>query len=221
LSNSDEIAVDAAPAGGVERRRVVRRGRWLTAATLAYNALEGAVSIAAGVVAGSVALVGFGIESVIEFTSSAAALRRLDADLDPGARERAERGTLRLIGACFLALAAYVAADAALALRAHEAADRSVAGVAIAAASLIVMPLLARAKRRVAGRLGSAALAADAKQTQICAYLSAILLVGAGVNAVAGWWWVDAVAALAMTPLIAFEGVQALRGRSVCCDACG
>jgi len=203
------------------RRRVVRRGQWLGAATLGYNAIEAAVSIGAGVVSGSVALVGFGIESVIEFASSAAALARLSADVEPGARVRAERRTLRIVGACFLALAAYVGVEAALALRAHEAPARSIAGIAIAAASLVVMPLLARAKRRVAGRLGSAALAADAKQTQICAYLSAILLAGTAANAALGWWWVDAAAALAMTPLIAYEGVQALRGRAVCCDACG
>jgi divalent metal cation (Fe/Co/Zn/Cd) transporter len=203
-----------------ERQSVVRRGQWLTWATLLYNSLEAALSIGAGVVAGSVALVGFGIDSVIELTASGAGLWRLHADIDPLARAKTERQTVRLIGLGFLALAAYVTYDAGHSLLARHAPEESVLGIVIAAASLIIMPVLSRAKRRVAFKLASKALAAEAKQTQLCAYLSAILLTGLVLNATFGWWWADPTAALAMVPLIAWEGVQALRGRTVCCDDC-
>jgi divalent metal cation (Fe/Co/Zn/Cd) transporter len=203
-----------------ERQGIVRRGQWLTWATLLYNSLEAVLSIGAGVVAGSVALVGFGIDSVIEFTASVAGLWRLHADIDPLARVRAERHTVRLIGLSFLALAAYVTYEAVQSLFARRAPQESLLGIVIAATSVIVMPLLARAKRRVAVRLASGALIAEARQTQICAYLSAILLVGLALNATVGWWWADPTAALGMAPLIAWEGVQALRGRPVCCDGC-
>ncbi len=203
-----------------ERQRVVRRGQWLTAVTLLYNSLEAVLAIGAGVLAGSVALVGFGVDSVIELTAGVAALWRLRADVDPLTRARTERQTVRLIGLCFLALAMYVAYDSAHALIGRRAPRTSVIGTVIAAASLVVMPLLARAKRRVAFRLASPAIAAEAKQTQICAYLSAILLVGLACNATVGWWWADPTAGLAMVPLIAREGVDALRGRTVCCRDC-
>ncbi len=134
---------------------------------------------------------------------------------------------MRLVGVSFVALAAYVLFDALKSLIAREVPDRSVAGIVIAALSLIVMPLLARAKRRVASALNSGAMHADSRQTDICAYLSAILLGGLGLNALFGWWWADPVAALIMVPIIAREGVEALRGKSCACDdvpmgdACG
>lgn len=201
-----------------ERQHVVRRGQWLTWATLLYNSLEAVLSVGAGVVAGSVALVGFGIDSVIELTASGAGLWRLHADINPLTRARTERQTVRLIGLGFLALALYVTYDAGDTLLARHAPHQSVLGIVIAAASLIVMPVLARAKRRVAFKLASGALVAEAKQTQICAYLSAILLVGLALNATVDWWWADPAAALAMVPLIGWEGLRALRGRTVCCD---
>jgi divalent metal cation (Fe/Co/Zn/Cd) transporter len=201
-----------------ERQSAVRRGQWLTWATLLYNSLEAALSIGAGVVAGSVALVGFGVDSVIELTASGAGLWRLRADIDPLRRARAERHTVRLIGICFLALAVYVTFDAGQSLLGRHAPEESLPGIIIATASLVVMPVLARAKRRVAFTLASGALAAEAKQTQICAYLSAILLAGLALNATVGWWWADPAAALVMVPLIAWEGLQALRGRTICCD---
>jgi divalent metal cation (Fe/Co/Zn/Cd) transporter len=204
-----------------ERRRIVRRGQRLTWATLLYNSFEALLSIGAGVLAGSVALVGFGVDSVIELTASVAGLWRLHQDGDPLARVRTERRTVRVMGFCFLALAVYVGYDALFALIGRRAPEESLVGIGVATASLGVMPLLARAKRRVAVRLASGALAAEAKQTQICAYLSAILLVGLVLNATLGWWWADPTAALAMVPLIAWEGVQAVRGRTVCCDECG
>lgn len=203
-----------------DRGILVRRGLALTCATLVYNCLEGALAIFAGVIAGSVALVGFGADSLIELTASGTAIWRLHSDRDHAARERAERTALRVIGACFLALAAYVAADATTALVQHEQPEESPIGIALAAASLIVMPLLARAKRRVALDLGSGALVAESKQTLLCTYLSAILLGGLVLNALVGWWWADPVAALGMVPIIAREGLEGVRGRSACGDAC-
>ena len=201
-----------------ERAFVVRRGQALTWLTIAYNSIEAVVAVSAGVLAGSVALVGFGIDSFIELGSSVAGLWRLHSDATPAARERSERLVLRVIGVCFLLLAAYVLVDAIGTVTAREAPRESWFGIAIAAGSLIVMPLLARAKRRVAGRLSSAALTAEARQTEICWYLSMILLGGLTLNAVAGWWWADPAAALIMVPLIAWEGTQALHGRTVCSD---
>ena len=204
-----------APAG---RAKQVRRGLWLSYATIGYNVLEALVSLVAGFLAGSIALVGFGIDSVIEVTASGAAQWRLRADLDAARRERVERVTLRIIGLSFLALAAYVAIDGARSLWLHERPERSVVGIGILTLSVILMPLLARAKRRVADAMGSRALRADARQTSLCAYLSVIALAGVALNAVLGWWWADPVAALAMVPIIAREGVEGLRGEQ--CDDC-
>jgi divalent metal cation (Fe/Co/Zn/Cd) transporter len=205
---------------GVERETIVRRGQWLSWLTLGYNSLEGILAIGAGVLAGSIALVGFGFDSVIEVSASVAALWRLNADVDPIERERAERLTLKIVGILFLALGIYVTWDAASALVKREGPDESKLGIVLAAASLIVMPLLARAKRRVALRLGSRALQSEAQQTQLCTYLSAILLGGLTLNAVFGWWWADPAAALIMVPIIGKEGVEALSGHDSCCDDC-
>lgn len=202
------------------REHAVRRGQRLTWATIAYNSLEALLSIGAGLMAGSVALVGFGFDSVIELSSSVAGLWRLHTDHSPAHRERAERHALRFIGICFLVLAVYVAADAIHTLWRREHPDESLLGIVIATGSLVVMPLLARAKRRVAATLASRALTAEARQTEICTYLSAILLGGLLLNAFAGWWWADPVAALVMVPLIAYEGAEAVRGRTVCADGC-
>ena len=202
------------------REQVVRRGHWLTWATIAYNSLEALLSIGAGLLAGSVALVGFGFDSVIELGSSVAGLWRLRADALPAQRTRVERHALRFIGICFLVLAVYVLIDASQTLLARKRPDESIIGIGVAASSLVVMPLLARAKRRVAAQLGSSALTAEARQTEICMYLSAILLGGLLLNALLGWWWADPVAALAMVPLIAYEGLEAVRGRTACADGC-
>jgi divalent metal cation (Fe/Co/Zn/Cd) transporter len=202
------------------RVALVRRGLGLTYATLGYNCLEGLIAIGAGVAARSVALVGFGLDSLIEVSASGAALWRLYSDRDAARRDRAERVALRIIGVLFLALAAYVAADAVRALLTRAAPKESVVGIVLAALSLVVMPLLARAKRRVAFAIGSGALAAEARQTLFCTYLSAILLAGLLLNAAVGWWWADPVAALAMVPIIAKEGLDGVRGRSACADCC-
>lgn len=158
------------------------------------------------------------MDSVIEVASGGASLWRLNADIDPIRRERAERLALRMIGISFLALAAYVAVDAATSLWKRERPEESYIGIAIAALSLVVMPLLARAKRKVARGLSSRALAADAIQTSLCTYLSVILLGGLALNAMLGWWWADPVAALAMVPIIGKEGVDALSGQDECND---
>jgi len=203
-----------------DRELLVRRGLVLSYGTAIYNSLEGLIAIGAGLVAGSVALVGFGVDSAIELSASGAAIWRLRSDQGAERRERSERRTLRVVGVLFLALALFVAADAVRTLVFREEPRESVVGIALAALSLVVMPLLARAKRRVAVAMGSAALVAESRQTLICTYLSGILLGGLLLNAAAGWWWADPVAALAMVPFIAHEGLEALRGRDACGDGC-
>ena len=203
-----------------QRASLVRRGRTLSIITILYNALEGIAAVVSGALAGSISLIGFGADSIIEVASGGASLWRLQADVDPGRRERVERASHRIIGASFLALAAYIGYNAITSLRDREAAGESYLGIGIAAASLIVMPLLARAKRRVAAGLGSRALAADATQTDVCTYLSVILLGGLALNATVGWWWADPVAALAMIPFIAREGIEGLKGEPPCGDDC-
>jgi divalent metal cation (Fe/Co/Zn/Cd) transporter len=195
----------------------VRRGRRLEYFTIAWNSLEGLVAILSGLVAGSIALVGFGIDSLIEVTSGAALLWRLSADVNEEKRERIESVTLRIVGVCFIALTLYVSYDSVTALLHREAPERSASGIVLAIASLIVMPLLARAKRRVARGISSGAMFADARQTDFCVYLSAILLGGLLLNALLGWWWADPIAALVMAPIIGKEGVEALQGKT-CCD---
>lgn len=194
----------------------VRRGRWLEYLTIGWNSLEAIIAIGAGLVAGSIALVGFGLDSIIEVSSGAALLWRLHMDA-PEKRERSERIALKLVGISFLLLAAYVIFDAAQSLITRETPEASYVGIGLAALSLVVMPLLARAKRKVAVSINSRALQADSRQTDICAYLSAILLGGLLLNALFGWWWADPVAALVMTPIIVKEGIEALRGET-CCD---
>jgi divalent metal cation (Fe/Co/Zn/Cd) transporter len=195
------------------RLQAQRRGQWLTWATIAYNCLEGVLSLGAGFLAGSVALVGFGVDSFIEVAAGLAALWRLGVDRDPLRRAFAERWASRAIGVSFLALAAYLGVDGTRSLLAGDEPAASGVGIVIAAASLVVMPLLARAKRKVARTLSSEAIRAESVQTDICAYLSAILLGGLGLNVLFGWWWADSVAALAMTPFIAWEGVEGVLGR--------
>ena len=201
------------------RPAAVRRGHWLTWATIGYNGLEGFLSVGAGLFAGSIALVGFGLDSFIELTASGAALWRLHRDEDATQREQAERTALRIIGWSFLALATYIGVEALHSLMTRTPAQVSTFGIAIAVASLVVMPLLARAKRGVARQLESPALRAEARQTDICMYLSGLLLLGLALNALFGWWWADPVSALLMVPLIVWEGRETLRGRP-CCDDC-
>ena len=202
------------------RATALHRGLSLEYFTVAWNLLEAAVALASGALAGSIALVSFGMDSLIEVSSGGILLWRLHADQDEPRRERVERKALKLVGLSLLLLAAYVTGDSVLSLVRRELPERSLPGIALAIASLLVMPVLARAKRKVASALGSSALQADSRQTDICAYLSAILLLGLLLNAAFGWWWADPVAGLAMVPLIAYEGSEALRGKT-CCRHCG
>lgn len=202
------------------RARVVRRGLVLSVVALVVVSVEAGVSLSAGVAAGSVALVGYGVDSVIEFVSGLAALWRLSADRDAAERVRAERLTGRIIGACFLALVLYVLGDASATLVRHVPPHPSGLGIAVAILSLTAMPILARAKRRVAVGLGSRALTSDAAQSLLCAYLSAILLGGLALNALAAWWWADPVSGLLMTPIIGLEGIRTLRGQATRSDGC-
>jgi divalent metal cation (Fe/Co/Zn/Cd) transporter len=202
-----------------DRSGLVQRGRTLEYFTVAYNSAEGLISIIAGVIAGSVSLVGFGLDSLIEVVSGVALLWRLHHDLNESRREAVERTTLRIVGWCFVSLAAYVAFNSGLSLIQHEKPERSIPGIIVAAVSVVVMPLLAIAKRRVATGIGSAAMKADSRQADFCTYLSAILLGGLLLNATLGWWWADPVAALVMVPIIAKEGVDSIRGKG--CQECG
>ena len=199
------------------RAAVVRQGRKLEYFTIAWNALEGLVAVAAGAIAGSISLVGFGVDSFIEVTSGSVLLWRMSVDADVHRREPNEKRALKVVGACFLGLAAYITYESARDLLSRRPPEHSVPGIVLACVSLIVMPLLSRAKRRVGHALGSAAMHADAKQTEFCTYLSAILLVGLLLNAFFGWWWADPAAALIMVPIIVKEGIEGLQGKA-CAD---
>lgn len=210
--------------GDADRARWLRRGVFLEAVTIGWNSVEAVLAIALGMLAGSTALVGFGFDSVIEVTSGLAVLWRLRLERRgghaPEAVARAEARALKVVGVCFLALALYVAWESAGKLWRGEGPDPSPLGLVLASVSLVVMPLLARANRRVARALGSRAVGADASQTALCAYLSFAVVLGLGLNAWLGWWWADPVAALAMTPLMLGEGRRALRGEA-CCESGG
>ncbi len=204
----------------LERAIAVRHGRRLEYFTIGWNTLEGLVAVIAGAVAGSVSLIGFGIDSFIEVTSGSALLWRMSVDADVYRRERNERRALQIVGLCFLCLAAYIAYEFATDLWSQRAPEHSIPGIVLACVSLVVMPLLSRAKRRVGHSLGSGAMHADAKQTEFCTYLSAVLLAGLVLNAFFGLWWADPVAGLVMVPIITKEGIEGLQGKA-CDDCCG
>lgn len=200
----------------IARQELAHRGKRLEYFTIAWNTLEGLLGIAAGAVAGSIALLGFGVDSLVEVTSGATLLWRMSVDADVVGRERNERLSLRIVGACFLALAFYVTHEAVSHLTRKSALDRSIPGIVLACVSLVVMPILSRAKRTVGKALGSAAMNADARQSDFCVYLSVLLLAGLALNAVLGWWWADPVAALIMVPIIVREGIDGLKARTCC-----
>jgi divalent metal cation (Fe/Co/Zn/Cd) transporter len=200
----------------LDRQAVARRGKQLEYFTIAWNSLEGLVALVAGALAGSISLVGFGIDSFIEVTSGGVLLWRMSVDADVQKRERREKLSLRIVGICFLALAVYVGYESISDLAGRKAPEHSIPGIILACVSLVVMPLLSRAKKKVGNDLGSAAMHADARQTDFCIYLSVILLLGLLLNAALGWWWADPVSALIMVPLIAKEGVEAMNGDTCC-----
>lgn len=197
-------------AEAVERLR--RLGMLLAGLTITWNVLEAIIAISAGVEAGSSALIGFGLDSSVEVLSACVVLWQFSRGFEDEHHERRERQALRLIAVTFFLLAAYVTIDAVRALVTASAPEASGVGIALAVASLVVMPLLAWGKLRVAGRLGSPTLRADAKETLVCTWLSAALLAGLGLNALVGWWWADPVAALAIAGLAVKEGREAWEG---------
>ena len=202
----------------LERTAVVHRGRKLEYFTIGWNSLEGLVAVAAGAVACSISLVGFGIDSFIEVTSGSVLLWRMSVDADVPRRKRNERCALKVVGTCFIFLGLYVAYESSMDLWSKRSPEHSIPGIVLACVSLVVMPLLSRAKRMVGRALDSAAMHADAKQTEFCTYLSAILLGGLLLNALFGLWWADPVAALIMVPIIAREAIDGVQGKA--CDAC-
>ncbi len=198
-----------------ERRTVLsRRSLWLAYVTAGYNLLEGVVAIAAGSAASSAALLGFGLDSLVEVSSAAVVIWQFRSRV-PQDRERL---ALRLIAASFFALAAWVTFEALRSLLTGGRAEHSPVGIGVGIASLIVMPLLVRAKRRTGRELGSATVIADSMQTTLCTYLSAVLLVGLALNTLFGWSWADPVAALVIAGVAAKEGLEAWRGEH--CDDC-
>jgi divalent metal cation (Fe/Co/Zn/Cd) transporter len=207
--------------GTATRAKAVRAALRLEYLTVGWNVVEGVVAITAALAAGSVALLGFGVDSFVECASGLVLLWRLGAErrgLDEESIERLDRRAHRLVGASLLLLAAYVGADAVLSLWHREHPNPSAVGMALTAISIVVMQWLARAKRRQAIALGSRALEADAFQTTACFWLSVIALFGVGLNALLGCWWADPVAALGMTWFIAKEGREAWRGEQCGCS---
>ncbi|WEV77291.1 cation transporter [Janibacter cremeus] len=200
------------PSPTTERRAVLgRRAQLLAGASVLYNLIEAAVAITVGAIASSIALVGFGLDSLVEMASGLVILWQFRAALP----ESRERQALRLIAISFFALAGYVGVESVRSLVSGDGADHSTAGVVIAGVSLVVMPLLSWAQRRTGRELGSGSVVADSKQTLLCTYLSAVVLVGLLANSLLGWWWADPLAALVVAGVALREGLEAWRG-----DAC-
>src|SRR5215213_8753112 len=199
-------------AAGTRRSTLERRIRLLVGATITYNVIEAVIALAEGTRVSSSALIGFGLDSVVEISSAAAVAWQFSAR-DPETREKA---ALRFIAYSFFALAAYVAVDAVRSLLGFGEARPSVIGIALAAASLVVMPVLSLTQRRAGRELGSRSAVADSKQTLLCTYLSAVLLVGLGLNWLFGWSWADPIAALVIAGVAIREGVEAWRGDRCC-----
>lgn len=203
------------------RRTAVHRARALNVVTIAWNGIEGVVALVAGVAAGSISLVGFGLDSAIEVSAALALAWRLRQERRADCTQPSDRVAVRMIAGSFAVLAAWVAVEAIRDLADHHEPEASAVGIAVASLSLLAMPVLARAKRRLAPVLGSAAVVADARQTYLCALLSAVLLVGLAANAALDWWWADPVAGLAIAALAAREAVRTWHAESLedtCCD---
>lgn len=206
--------LNLSPLAPARRAVLHRRIRLLVAATITYNVIEAAVAITAGTVASSSALIGFGLDSVVEVASAAAVAWQFSA-ADP---ERRERAALRVVAISFFALAAYVTVDAVRALLGVGEAGHSTPGLILAALSLLIMPFLSYAQRRAGRELGSASAVADSKQTLLCTYLSAVLLVGLTLNSLFGWSWADPIAALVIAAVAVKEGREAWRGDACCAN---
>lgn len=201
-----------------ERRRALGKGLLLEYFTMGWNVLEAVVGLTAGFLAGSVALVGFALDSIVEASSGAILVWRLRSErLGTRTAEDAEQRAIRLVAIAFFALAAYVGVRAVVDLISGSRPEESPAGIALAIVSVIVMPILAHRKRSVARQLDSRALQADSTQTTLCTYLSAFLLVGLAANALFGWWWADATAGLAIAAFAAGEGCELWTAQDLCC----
>ncbi|MFF3689715.1 cation transporter [Streptomyces sp. NPDC002187] len=209
-----EISISLGPSPA-RRDVLTKRIRLLVAATITYNVIEAIVAITAGAIASSTALIGFGLDSIIEVSSAAAVAWQFSAR-DHAVREAREQRTLRIIAVSFFALAAYVTFDAVRALMGTGDADRSIPGIVIAALSLAIMPFLSAAQRKAGREIGSASAVADSKQTLLCTYLSAVLLVGLVLNATLGWSWADPIAALVIAAIAVKEGRDAWQGKGCC-----
>ncbi|CAM3357467.1 cation diffusion facilitator family transporter [Stackebrandtia soli] len=197
------------------RAKLTRIVRLLVAATITYNVIEAIVAITAGTIASSTALIGFGLDSVVEVSSAAAVAWQFSA-ADHDTRQAREKVTLRIIAVSFFALAAYVTVESARTLIGGQEADHSSVGLILAALSLAIMPGLSYMQRRAGRELGSASAVADSKQTLLCTYLSAVLLVGLAVNSLFGWWWADPIAAVVIAAVAVKEGREAWRGDACC-----
>jgi divalent metal cation (Fe/Co/Zn/Cd) transporter len=198
-----------------DQQRLSRRALVLVAATAAYNSIEAVIALWSGILAGSVALVGFGLDSVIELAAAAALIWRLSVEAKGANREHVERveeRVHRFVGVTFLFLAIYVVGQSGWTLWTKDAPEESVLGMGLAIASLTIMPLIAWAKLKTADKLGSKALRAEAKETLACSYLSFALFIGLACNAAFGWWWADPAAALLMVPWLIKEGLEGVRG---------
>lgn len=202
------------------RDALARRIRLLVTATIGYNVVEAVVAITAGTIASSTALIGFGLDSVIEVSSAAAVAWQFSAR-DPAVREAREKRTLRIIAFSFFALALYVTVDSVRALTGTGEAGHSVPGIVLAGLSLAIMPFLSAAQRKAGREIGSASAVADSKQTLLCTYLSAVLLVGLLVNLLLGWTWADPVAALVISAIAVKEGRDAWQGKGCCAPTTG
>jgi divalent metal cation (Fe/Co/Zn/Cd) transporter len=196
------------------QRRAISRGRKLEYFTIAWNSIEALVAVVAGALAGSVSMIGFGADSLIEVVSGSALLWRMAVVQENPKRKRRERIALKIVSFCFIALALYLSFESIATLVHKRKPESSLIGIVLACVSLIIMPFLSHLKRKVAKQIDSAAMHADARQTQFSLYLSIILLAGLAANATLGWWWADPLCALAMVPLIAKEGFDNLMAKN-------
>lgn len=210
-----------APAAPTPRADAVRRVTWLNRATIGWNVVEGVVAVAAGIAAGSVALLGFGLDSGVEVATSLVLAWRLAQERHGGCMAEFDHRATRAIGVCFAALAAYVGVEAVAQLATAAEPEVSVPGMVVAGLSLVLMPAIAWAKLRLAPVIGSQAVAAESRQTLLCAALSGVLLAGLALNAALGWWWADPVAGLAIAGVAGYEAVRTWRAEALEDTCCG
>jgi divalent metal cation (Fe/Co/Zn/Cd) transporter len=204
----------------IDRVAAVRRARFLNRFTLTYNVVEAAIALTAGIMASSISLIGFGLDSVVEVSASLVLTWRLAAERHGGCTQEADRRATRAIAVSFLALAVYVGYDAISRLLNEERPDTALVGIVLTAVSLLIMPFLARAKKGVAPALGSRAQEAEADQTRLCAYMSGVVLVGLLANGALGWWWADPLAAIGIAGLALVEAARTWRAESLADTCC-